>query len=123
MEIDWSNYEAPVQVVADKMNTKLEKHILQAIQNVGVVVDKEELIKAMNYDREQYSKGFKNGYNKAIDDFVNALCEGSKQQVELDEGVMCIPLYCKAQFCEGNCNDCVAEIRKIAEQLKGEKTE
>lgn len=61
--------------------------------------------------------------NKAIDDFANALCEGSKQQIELDEGVMCVPLYCKAQFCEGNCNDCVAEIRKIAEQLKGVKTD
>ena len=70
-----------------------------------------------------YRAGCNFGYNKAIDDFVNALCEGSKQQIELDEGVMCVPLYCKAQFCEGNCNDCVAEIRKIAEQLKGEKTE
>ena len=73
MEIDWSNYETPVQVVTDKMNTKLERHILQAIQNVGVVVDKEELIKAINYDREQYSKGFKNGYNKAVDDTVKAI--------------------------------------------------
>ena len=70
----------------------------------GHFITEENLDKSID---DAYAKG----YNKAIDDFANALCEGSKQQIELDEGVMCVPIYCKAQFCEGNCNDCVAEIR------------
>ena len=48
--VDWSEYKSPVQVITNQMQTKLEGQILEAIQNVGVVVDKEELIKAMNYD-------------------------------------------------------------------------
>ena len=67
--VDWSEYKSPVQLITNQMQTKLEGQILEAIQNVGVVVDKEELIKAMNYDRDQYASGFENGYNKAIDDY------------------------------------------------------
>jgi len=71
--VDWSEYKSPVQLITNQMQTKLEGQILEAIQNVGVVVDKEELIKAMNYDRDQYASGFENGYNKAIDDYKQSI--------------------------------------------------
>ena len=43
------------------MRTQFEDNVFKAIQDYGVVVDKEELIKAMQYDRGQYEKGFADG--------------------------------------------------------------
>lgn len=82
MKINWSEYKSPVQVIVDEMNTRLEGQILEEIQSVGVYVNKEELIKAMNYDREQYSKGFENGYNKAIDDFSRELSDKIMSEID-----------------------------------------
>ena len=52
------------------MCTNLESDCLQFVQRYGFDVDKEELAKALNYDRNQYEKGHKDGYNNAIDDFA-----------------------------------------------------
>ena len=41
------------------MRNQIEGEIYKAVMNVGVNVDKEELIKALQYDREQYQKGYK----------------------------------------------------------------
>ena len=40
------------------MQVKMEGEILKAVQNVGVNVDKDELLKALQYDRNQYQKGY-----------------------------------------------------------------
>ena len=34
------------------------------VQQYGIVVDKEELLKALQYDREQYAKGYNDALNK-----------------------------------------------------------
>ena len=53
------NYQSPIEVIMSKMNTSIEGAIYKAVQNVGVNVDKEELLKALRYDRDQYQKGYK----------------------------------------------------------------
>ena len=40
---------------------------MEAIRKVGVNVDKEELIKALQYDRNQYTKGYEDGKNEVLD--------------------------------------------------------
>lgn len=49
------------------MSTQIEGQVMEVIAGVGVDVDKEELLKAIAYDRDQYHKGFEDGYNNAID--------------------------------------------------------
>ena len=66
-------YESPVNVIYGEMQTQIEGDVFKAIQNVGIDVNKEELIKAMQYDREQYSKGYSDGYVKGIDEFISRL--------------------------------------------------
>ncbi len=55
-------YESPIEVIMGDIQTKIvqdrENQIFQAIQNVGVEVDKAELLKALQYDRDQYQKGY-----------------------------------------------------------------
>jgi len=40
-----------------------EKYIVKSVQSVGIKIDKDELIKAINYDRKQYEKGYLDGFN------------------------------------------------------------
>lgn len=70
-------YESPITMIASQIETKVEGDVLQAVQRYGIEVDKEELIKALQYDREQYNKGFINGYKegyaKALEDCIAKL--------------------------------------------------
>lgn len=58
-------YKSPIELVVgnfqDMIIQQQENQTLQAIQKIGVNVDKEELLKALKYDRGQYSKGFNDG--------------------------------------------------------------
>ena len=63
-------WESPVKIVTENVmklvesaNSAIEGKTMEAIVNVGIDVDKDELIKAMQYDRDQYSRGYHNGYN------------------------------------------------------------
>lgn len=71
----WENWESPVNIIETDMRTKFDGEIMKAIQEVGISVDKEELLKCMQYDREQYEKGYEQGRADAIDEFAHALKE------------------------------------------------
>lgn len=62
------NYKSPIEIIRDNINVQLEGEVLKAVHSAGINVDRKELIKALAYDRNQYIKGFNNGYNKAIMD-------------------------------------------------------
>lgn len=61
---DMSGYDSPITMIASQMETKIEADTMSVIQRYGIDVDKDELIKALNYDRGQYDKGFQDGYEK-----------------------------------------------------------
>jgi len=52
------SYESPINIIYGEINNKLENEVLTAIHNLGIDVDKEELVRALRYDREQYQKGY-----------------------------------------------------------------
>lgn len=88
------------------MQTQLEDECMKVVQSCGFNVEKEELKAALMYDREQYSKGYADGYNKAIDEYVNRLCYHCIEQPN-----ECWKLECP--FCGDGC-----DIVNIAEQMK-----
>ena len=55
-------YESPINVfernICNKLTEEKENLVIAAEQEVGVTVDKEELEKALRYDRQQYEKGY-----------------------------------------------------------------
>lgn len=55
-------YESPIKIFSDNLytslNTQLEDEIMKAVWKVGVMVDRDELIRALRYDRDQYEKGY-----------------------------------------------------------------
>ena len=58
-------YFSPIELTYKKISEELiekqEGQVMQAIFESGITVNKEELIKALEYDRKQYEKGFKDG--------------------------------------------------------------
>lgn len=51
-------YSNPVHEFATKMNNDMEEQIMVEIARVRINVNKEELVKALQYDRDQYAKGW-----------------------------------------------------------------
>ena len=64
-------YESPIKLYVQDMTTQLiqkqEQAIFEAVNRYDVDVDKEELIKALKYDRDQYNEGYKDGVNEVLD--------------------------------------------------------
>ena len=51
-------YISPIDIIYGQLETQMEGDILRAVQSYGINVDKDELIRALQYDREQYYKGY-----------------------------------------------------------------
>ena len=98
-------YESPINIIISKLCTKLESDCVKYVQSYGFDIDKEELAKALNYDRKQYEKGHTDGYNKAIDDFVKAIVD---RGLSSNDDKYCITRY----------DNYLKVIKEIAEQLK-----
>ena len=60
------DYQSPIEMIVTEMQTKYENDCVSVCQSYGFNVDKDELKKALAYDRNQYDKGFKDGYNQAL---------------------------------------------------------
>ena len=63
-------FESPINLIMDDMKTELvkkqEEQVLRAVQRFGIVIDKEELIRALKYDRDQYDKGYRDAMSEII---------------------------------------------------------
>lgn len=92
---DFANYtyESPITTmvteiqdnIAKRFTEQTENLIYQEVRNVGVCVDKEELIKALQYDRNQYEKGYADAM-RVLEDIkaeIDAEC-GFKQWEDYD---------------------------------------
>lgn len=63
------SYQSPIDIIQSKMQhiidstnkqleDKIDDAVYQAVNQVGIDVDKDELLKALAYDRRQYQKGY-----------------------------------------------------------------
>ena len=64
-------YKNPIEKIYSELQTQIvqedENTVMKAVRNVGVNVDKEELIRALQYDRNQYAKGYDDGKNDVFE--------------------------------------------------------
>lgn len=67
-------FETPMQITTE-INAQTDEMIYKAVKNVGVDVNKEELVRALQYDREQYYKGYHDGEENAMNDFADWLID------------------------------------------------
>lgn len=84
-------YINPINEIDKDMEVRINQHfeemIVKAVRECDIEVDKEELIKALKYDRNQYEKGFADALNKIraeIDDLTYYWCEVNPNSVKED---------------------------------------
>ena len=51
-------YKAPIELISSPPKFDIDGEIYKSVVKCGVSVDKDELIKALQYDRDQYDKGY-----------------------------------------------------------------
>lgn len=79
-------YISPITLFETERQITYENEILKAVQRVGFDVNKEELTKALVYDRGQYDKGYKDGYIEGIEKFTEWIKNEFKTEIQcLDE--------------------------------------
>lgn len=71
------NYQSPIELIVNQLHEKYENDCVSVCQQYGFNVDREELAKALAYDRSQYDKGFRAGYRQAL-----------KEQAELRNSIL-----------------------------------
>ena len=62
-ERNWSgmSYKSLIEIVYGDLKTRIEENAYNIVQSYGINVDKAELLKALEYDREQYEQGYADG--------------------------------------------------------------
>ena len=102
-------YNSPIEKIYGELQTQIvqedENMVMKAIREVGINVDKEELIKALQYDRNQYTKGYEDGKNDVLDK-IRAEIEG-------------LTYY----WCEVNPRTVIDEVLDIIDKYKAESEE
>lgn len=68
-------FDNTIMRVEKQLNKGVEEQVYRAVAQCEIVVDKEELIKALQYDRGQYRKGYGDGYADGIRAFAEKLKE------------------------------------------------
>lgn len=54
-------YESPIEMIIGKIQTQMDDDIVKAVQAYHINVNKDELVKALRYDRDQYNNGYTDG--------------------------------------------------------------
>lgn len=69
------DYESPITLYTQRINTEIEDTVMKMCEKYSIDVNKEELLKALKYDRDQYQKGFNDGKmsENISDDFASIM--------------------------------------------------
>ena len=109
-------YQSPIEVTMSQMRfeqeKRLEGEVFKAIQDIGVTVDKDELIKALQYDRDQYCRGFIDGYTGDIDKMRQEVKADTVRQMQTEIETRCLEGGIYPAFVKST-------IAKIAEEMIG----
>lgn len=84
-------YKSPIEVIAQGVQTMVENNVYKVVESCGINVNKDELLKALQYDRNQYAKGYEDGFKEAMQrltkmaEFVDIDREGDFVSTDFDE--------------------------------------
>lgn len=113
-------YNSPITIAVREyvsaFNEAVESEIIRAVNNVAVYVDKEELVKALNYDRNQYNKGYDIGFWRGEQIAAKRFAAAIKERLRIPEKLACNT----ATFSKAQIRSCVNEI---LEEIVGEVEE
>ena len=100
-------YKSPIDIIYGQMETQMEGDILRAVQKYGINVDKDELLRALQYDRDQYNKGYADAKAELV------RCKDCKHRYTLQSGHS----FCREHFPLGKYDD---DFCSYGERREGE---
>ena len=63
-------YNSPIEIITteiiQQINKQTEEEVYKAVQKIGININKNELRKALIYDRDQYDKGYADGFEAGM---------------------------------------------------------
>ena len=89
-------YKSPIEIFTKETTYHFDNDIVEAVQRYGIVVDKDELLKALQYDREQYEKGYYDGYIAGREEVVH--CYDCKHCKVIRDEVGSATWHCKKAY-------------------------
>lgn len=73
---EFPSYVETVNQINDAMDAQKDEQIMNVIrQTIDIKIDRNELMKALQYDRDQYNKGYQDGYEKGKNEAVKVNTE------------------------------------------------
>ena len=64
-------YNTPIEIITNHMSQQIENEIIKTVNQCVINVNKEELLKALQYDRQQYEKGYRDGRESALKEIMD----------------------------------------------------
>ena len=68
-------YESPIELIYNDIVPTFDDNIVRIVQNIGINVNRIELLKALRYVRRQYTQGFIDGRQVGKEDAINAFAD------------------------------------------------
>lgn len=113
-------YDSPIHLIYDKLAPQISETtdamICTAILNVGINVDKEELIRALNYDRQQYKKGYADGKADSQRGIGRWIINGHRRRCDKCGASMCMIDRDEYEIPDNFCSNCGADMREEKEK-------
>jgi len=86
--IEFDNcWDTPINTVLGPIETMIreenEKQIYHAIAKIGIDIDKEGLLKALNHDKERYEKAYREGW-KACEEHYKEKLDRIRKESEVE---------------------------------------
>jgi len=78
-------YESPIEIMYGEMKMQVVDNVVKAVQEQQIHVDREELIKALLYDRDSYKKGYVDALNEMIFELENGQVDAPKTVGEITD--------------------------------------
>ena len=87
------DFDSPISVFVQRMVDdhlkQTEDAIMAEVEAVGVHVDKEELIRALNYERDQFHNGYLAGYNAGYEEAMESIVHCKNCAYANEAGTIC----------------------------------
>ena len=76
-------YDCPISMQTDGLELMIreerEKSIVRAVQKIGIDIDKESLIEALNHDRKRYEEAYQKGWDECKKHYEDKLARIIKE--------------------------------------------
>ena len=84
-------YKSPIEIFTEEMRFCYDNNMMEAVQRYDIQVDKDELLKALRYDRQQYEMGFADGKISVYNNIVR--CKNCDYRDGIED--TCGNIYCR----------------------------